>query len=145
MYHEPLLTSKAILKYFFFLMGFGVPVFFRHHKTVCSDSSWHLLPSALTYSEKHYHAEHGQQGGDHHTEEDGEFLWLPLMRRPLPGGARLLLQGLPGWRWPQLGFIDAGGEAVVEKRSPLCHGEACLCTSFTTSYTTLRAASPALP
>lgn len=104
---------------------------------MCSDSSGHVLSSALTYSEKHYHAEHRQQGGDHHTEEDGEFLRLPLLRRPLPGAARLLLRGLPGRRWPRLGFIDAGGEAVVEKRSPLCHSESWLYISFTTSRSAL--------
>lgn len=118
-------------------MEFGVPPLFIHHITVCSDLSGHLLTSALTYPEKHYHAEHGQQGRDHHTEEDGEFLWLPLMGRPLPGAARVLHQGLPQRRWPRLGFIDAGGEAVVEKRSPLCHNETCLFTSFTTSRSAL--------
>lgn len=96
-----------------------------------------LLSSALTYSEKHYHAEHRQQGRDHHTEEDGQFLRLPLMGRPLPRAARVLLQGLPGRGWLQPGFIDAGGEAVVEERSPLCHSETCLGAGFTTSQSTL--------
>lgn len=104
-------------------MGFGVHPLFGHHKAVCSDLSVHLLSSALTYSEKHHHAEHRQQGGDHHTDEDGEFLWLSLLAGPLPGAARVLHQDLPWRRRPRLGLIDAGGEAVVEERSPLCHGE----------------------
>lgn len=56
------------------------------------------LPSALTYSEKQHHAEHRQQGGDDHPEEDGEFLRLLLVCGPLPGAARVLLRGLPGRR-----------------------------------------------
>lgn len=119
-------------------MGLGAALLLRHHITVCSDLRTHLLPPALTYSEEHHHAEHGQQGGDHHTEEDGQFLRLPLLSGPLPGAARVLCQGLAGGRGPPLGLIDAGGEAVVEKRSPLCHDEACLFTSFTTSYSDVR-------
>ena len=118
-------------------MGFGVSLGFIRHTTVCSDFGGPLLSSPLTYSEKQYHAEHWQQGRDHHTEEDGQFLRLPLLGRPLPGAARVLLQGLAGRRWAVLGFIDAGGEAVVEERSPLCHSETCLCTSSTTSSSAL--------
>lgn len=77
----------------------------------------------LTYPEEDHHAEHGQQGGDDHTEEHRQFLRLPLRSGPVPGGARVLLLGLSGGGWPQLGLIDAGGEAVVEERSPLGHGE----------------------
>lgn len=119
-----------------FWMGFGVSYlslkgvqWFIYHG--------HLISSALTYSEKHYHAEHWQQGRYHYTDEDGEFLWLPLMARLLPGAAMVLYHGQPERRWPRLGFIDAGGEAVVEKRSPLCHSETCLFTSFTTSWSAL--------
>lgn len=77
----------------------------------------------LTYPEEDHHAEHGQQGGDHHTEEHRQFLRLPLLSGLLPGGARVLLHGLSGRRCPRVGVIDAGGEAVVEERSPLGHGE----------------------
>lgn len=92
-----------------------------------------ILRVWLTYSEKHNHAEHWQQGRDDHTEENWQFLWLPLLSRPLPGAAGVLLHGLPGRRWLRFGFIDACWEAIVEERSPLCHCEPCLCTSFTTS------------
>lgn len=79
--------------------------------------------SALTDPEKEHHAEHGQQGGDHHTEEGGQLLRLPVLGRPPPLAARVLLRGLAERRWALLGFIDAVGEAVVEERRPLCHDE----------------------
>lgn len=46
----------------------------------------------------------------------------------------MLLRAMAVAGRPVLGLIDAGGEAVVEKRSPLCHGESCLFTGFTTSW-----------
>lgn len=90
-----------------------------------------LQACALTYPEEEHHAEHGQQGGDDHSEEDGQLLGLrlPLQRRPPLRAARVLLRGLAGRRSPPLGLIDAGGEAVVEERGPLRHGAGCRGTS----------------
>lgn len=107
-------------------MGFGVLLLFRYHKTVSTDLRWHFSPRTLTYSEKHYHAEHWQQGRDHHTDENGQFLGSLLLGRPLRGAPWVLLQGLAGWYGPRLRLIDAGGQAVVEKGSPLRHVETCL-------------------
>lgn len=89
-------------------MGFGVPLLSSYQKKGGTDLCWHISPRALTYSEKHYHAEHRQQGRDHHTEESGEFRSMRL-RRPLPGTSRVVFRGLAG-RWaPRLRLIDAGG------------------------------------
>lgn len=94
-------------------MEFGVPLVLTYHKTACTDLRWHIAPWALTYPEKHHHAEHWQQGRDHHTEESGEFLRALrlrlLLHGPLPGTPRVLVQGLAGRRAPRLGLIDAGG------------------------------------
>lgn len=116
-------------------MGFGI------RETLCRDLS-ESVATGLTYSEKHHHAEHGQQGGDDHAEEDRQFPGLVAWR--LSGVARVLLPGLRGRRWPQLGFIYAGGEPVVKKRSPLCHHETRVQTSFTTPWSTLKNVTPAL-
>lgn len=97
-----------------------------HQKSVVWRTGFHEIHLCevfeLTDPEEDHHAEHGQQRGDHHAEEHGQFLRLPL-RRPLPGASRVLSHGLSGRRGPKLGIIDAGGEAVMEKRSPLCHDE----------------------
>ena len=100
---------------------------------------WVRLTAALTYSEEHHHAQHGQQGGDDHAEERRQFPGLLLVGSPLPGAPRPLLRGLAGLRAPPLRLIDAGGEAVVEKRSPLGHGEAWLWTSLAPSWSTREA------
>lgn len=56
-----------------------------------------LIFTALTYSQEHHHAEHGQQGGDDHAEEHRQLLGLlPLLAGALPDAARLLLRGLAG-------------------------------------------------
>lgn len=95
--------------------------------------SAHLSAWALTYSEKEYHAEHRKQSRNDYTEEGGEFPRLSLLGSPPPGAARALIRGLPSRLWPQLGLIDAGREAVVEERSPFCHGETCSRLSSKTS------------
>lgn len=46
----------------------------------------------------------------------------------------MLLGAMAAAGRPQLGLIDAGGEAVVEERGSLRHGESCLFTSITTSW-----------
>lgn len=58
-----------------------------------------LIFTALTYSQEHHHAEHGQQGGDDHAEEHRQLLGLrPLLAGALPDTARVLLRGLVGVR-----------------------------------------------
>lgn len=83
---------------------------------------------SLTYSEENHHAEHGQQGGDNHAEERRQLLGLPLLAGAFPDVPRLLLRAMAA----------AGGEAVVEERSLLRHGESCPFTRNTTSWSAFR-------
>lgn len=95
---------------------------------------------SLTYSEKHHHAEHRQQGGDNHAEERRQL--LGLLAGALPRVPRVLLRAMAAGGRTPLGLIDAGGEAVVEERSSLRHGESCPFAGVKTSWDAFRQPTP---